>query len=48
MKGLLVVKLSVKTICQEKMWFLGYGPKASRAIRMPDFLNCNISKRDEV
>ena len=44
MKVLLVFQLSTKTACLGKIWFLRYGLKTSRPIRMQDSLNCNISQ----
>ena len=45
MKVLLVFQRSAKTTCLGKFWFLRYGLKTSRPIRMQDSLNCNISQR---
>ena len=39
-----VFKLSAKTTCLENIWFLRYGPKTSRRIRMQDSLNFNFSQ----
>ena len=42
-KVLMVLKLSAKTTCRRKIWFLSQGPKTSRPIRMQDSFNCNIN-----
>ena len=44
MKALMVFQLSTKTACLGKIWFLSYGPKISRPVRIQVSLNCNISQ----
>ena len=42
MKNNIAINVSAQTPYLAKFWFLSYGPKSSRLVKLQDYLQCNI------